>query len=95
VNCLSQPRPECIVAALVDWIQGARRDLPWRRHRDAYAVWVSEVMLQQTQVSTVVPYFERWMVRFPDIQSLAAAPQGPLSVLRVPLVRSAWPEHLG
>jgi A/G-specific adenine glycosylase len=51
----------------------ARRDLPWRRRRDPYAVWVSEIMLQQTQVATVVPYFERWMARFPDVQTLAAA----------------------
>jgi A/G-specific adenine glycosylase len=47
--------------------------LPWRRSRDPYAVWVSEVMLQQTQVATVLPYFERWMRRFPTLPALAAA----------------------
>ncbi|WP_428262054.1 A/G-specific adenine glycosylase [Haliangium sp.] len=48
-----------------------RRDLPWRRSRDPYAIWISEIMLQQTRVATVVPYFERWMERFPTIDSLA------------------------
>ncbi len=51
-----------------------RHDLPWQRERSAYRVWVSEVMLQQTQVATVIGYFERFMARFPDVQSLAAAP---------------------
>ncbi len=51
----------------------SRRDLPWRRTRTPYSVWISEVMLQQTQVATVIPYFERWMVDFPDAASLAAA----------------------
>ena len=47
--------------------------MPWRRTKDAYAIWVSEVMLQQTQVSVVIPYFERWMSRFPTVGSLALA----------------------
>ncbi len=51
-----------------------RHDLPWQRDRSAYRVWVSEIMLQQTQVSTVIPYFERFMERFRDLRSLAAAP---------------------
>jgi A/G-specific adenine glycosylase len=51
----------------------AARDLPWRRDRSPYAVWISEVMLQQTQVATVIPYFERWLARFPDVPALAAA----------------------
>lgn len=50
-----------------------RRDLPWRRTSDPYAIWVSEVMLQQTTVAAVVPYYEKWMRRFPDVSSLAAA----------------------
>ena len=50
-----------------------RRDLPWKQTRDPYPIWVSEIMLQQTQVSTVIPYFERFMTRFPDIRTLAAA----------------------
>lgn len=55
------------------WFLQQRRDLPWREEISPYAVWVSEVMLQQTQVSVVVPYFLRWMERFPTIEALAAA----------------------
>jgi len=51
-----------------------RKDLPWQVSRTAYRVWVSEVMLQQTQVATVIPYFERFMATYPDIRSLALAP---------------------
>jgi len=67
------PPPGAVASLLLAWVRADRRDLPWRRRRDPYAVWISEVMLQQTQVTTVVPYFERWMARFPDISSLAAA----------------------
>lgn len=62
-----------IARRLLAWYAGAARKLPWRGHPDPYAVWVSEIMLQQTRVETVVPYFERWMQRFPTIQALAAA----------------------
>jgi A/G-specific adenine glycosylase len=58
---------------LLDWYRGNRRDLPWRRIRDPYAVWISEAMLQQTRVETVIPYWERFLARFPDVRSLAAA----------------------
>lgn len=58
---------------LVDWYEATRRDLPWRRTRDPYAIWVSEVMLQQTQVKTVLGYYERWMRRFPTVRALAEA----------------------
>ncbi len=51
------------------------RDLPWRGNPDPYAIWVSEIMLQQTRVETVIPYFQRWMDRFPDLAELAQAPQ--------------------
>ena len=60
-------------AALTNWFESQGRDLPWRRTRDPYAILVSEIMLQQTQVATVVPYFERWMARFPDAAALASA----------------------
>ena len=61
--------------ALLAWFdQHGRHDLPWQHPRSAYRVWVSEVMLQQTQVGTVAPYFERFMARFPDVSALAAAP---------------------
>jgi A/G-specific adenine glycosylase len=61
------------VRALLRWYRTTRRDLPWRRTRDAYRIWISEVMLQQTQVATVVPYYERFLARFPDVAALAAA----------------------
>ena len=61
-------------AQLLSWYDRARRDLPWRRTRDPYAIWLSEVMLQQTQVSTVIPYWERFLQRFPTVAALAAAP---------------------
>ena len=58
---------------LLAWYDAHRRDLPWRRTRDPYAIWVSEVMLQQTQVATVLPYWERFLSRFPTLSVLAAA----------------------
>ncbi len=61
------------VSALHAWYEASARDMPWRRTRDPYAVWVSEVMLQQTQVATVIPYYEAWMAQFPDVAALAAA----------------------
>ncbi len=61
--------------ALLRWYQKQGRDLPWRRTRDPYAIFVSEFMLQQTQVATVLPYYERWLRRFPNFDSLAAASQ--------------------
>lgn len=64
----------CVTAELLEWFYQVKRILPWRRDRNAYRVWISEIMLQQTQVAVVVPYFERWLERFPDVQILAAAP---------------------
>ncbi len=61
---------------LLAWFRRSARDLPWRRTRDVYQVWVSEIMLQQTQVATVVPYFERFIARFPTIAALAEADEG-------------------
>jgi A/G-specific adenine glycosylase len=66
---------------LLAWYRRHARDLPWRRTRDPYAIWVSEVMLQQTQVATVVPYFERFLARFPTLAALAGA--GEEDVLRL------------
>lgn len=63
-----------IAQAVVAHYKTVRRDLPWRRTSDPYAIWVSEVMLQQTRVATVIPYWERWMARFPTVTALAAAP---------------------
>lgn len=59
--------------ALLAWYRAQRRDLPWRRTRDPYAVWVSEAMLQQTRVDVATPYYERWLRRWPTVQELAAA----------------------
>lgn len=67
------PRSPSWVEALLAWYAAHGRDLPWRRRDDPYAVWVSEIMLQQTRVETVIPYFEAWMRRFPTLLSLAAA----------------------
>ncbi|MBI4822132.1 MAG: A/G-specific adenine glycosylase [Deltaproteobacteria bacterium] len=58
---------------LLDWYRRAARDLPWRRTRDPYAVWISEVMLQQTRVETVVPYYHKFLERFPTVTRLADA----------------------
>lgn len=60
---------------LVDWFNREKRDLPWRRTSDPYKIWVSEVMLQQTRVDTVIPYYNRFLEKYPTMQSLAYAPQ--------------------
>lgn len=58
---------------LLEWYRKHRRDLPWRRTRDPYAIWISEAMLQQTRVDTVIPYYERFLEKFPDVQALATS----------------------
>lgn len=60
---------------LLDWFGAQRRDLPWRKHRDAYRIWVAEIMLQQTRIATVMPYYERFLEKFPNVEALARAPQ--------------------
>ena len=60
---------------LLKWFQKNQRSLPWRKNYRPYEVWISEIMLQQTQMETVVPYFNRWMENFPDLATLARAPQ--------------------
>ena len=69
----SESKNHRIVQLLLRWFFQNARDLPWRHTRDPYAIWVSEIMLQQTQVKTVIPYWERWMRELPTIQSLAKA----------------------
>jgi A/G-specific adenine glycosylase len=59
---------------LVEWYRGIRRELPWRKDRDPYRIWISEIMLQQTTVAAVVPYYERFLKRFPTLEALAIAP---------------------
>jgi len=60
---------------LQEWFSSQRRDLPWRRTRDPYRIWISEIMLQQTRVAAVIPYYEKFLERFPDVRALASAPQ--------------------
>ncbi|MCX6080366.1 MAG: A/G-specific adenine glycosylase [Chloroflexi bacterium] len=72
--------------SIFSWYRQHARVLPWRGHVDPYAVWVSEIMLQQTRVETVIPYFERWMVQFPSVAALAESSEQ--------MVLSAW-EGLG
>jgi A/G-specific adenine glycosylase len=71
---------------LLAWYTRHKRSLPWRDVPDAYRTWISEIMLQQTQVETVIPYYERWLARFPSVEALAMAPLND--------VLSAW-EGLG
>ena len=63
-----------IAKKLLSWWDEGHADLPWRSSRNPYRIWVSEIMAQQTQLATVIPYYERWMVRFPTVQALAEAP---------------------
>jgi A/G-specific adenine glycosylase len=60
---------------LLSWFRQYQRDLPWRRTKDPYRIWLSEIMLQQTRVAAVIPYYERFLERFPDVHALAVAPQ--------------------
>jgi len=59
--------------SLLEWFRAYQRDLPWRKSKDPYRVWLSEIMLQQTRVAAVIPYYERFLERFPDIRALASA----------------------
>jgi len=68
------PLSEAVVKKLVRWYARHRRDLPWRRTHHPYAIWISEILLQQTQVETVRPYFFRFLDAFPNVETLAAAP---------------------
>jgi A/G-specific adenine glycosylase len=66
---------------LLEWFAVHQRDLPWRRNRDPYRIWISEIMLQQTRVAAVIPYFEKFCARFPDVAALAGAEEA--EVLRM------------
>lgn len=68
-----RPSEAWLTRKVLAWFQVHARDLPWRRTTDPYAIWVSEIMLQQTQVKTVIPYFERWMRELPSVRALAEA----------------------
>jgi A/G-specific adenine glycosylase len=74
-NLTDHPHAADFYQPLLRWFNRHKRDLPWRSEpRDPYHVWLAEVMLQQTQVATVIPYYHRWLQRFPTLQSLADAP---------------------
>lgn len=66
---------EAMVTELLSWYDAGHRDLPWRRTKDPYRIWLSEIMLQQTRVEAVIPYYERFLQACPDIQALAQAPE--------------------
>ena len=70
---MNYPYRDQFASALVTWFEREQRDLPWRKTKDPYKIWVSEVMLQQTRVDTVIPYYERFMQSFPTVQALADA----------------------
>ena len=66
---------DMVTEGLLPWYAANRRDLPWRKSREPYAVWVSEIMLQQTRVEAVIPYYRRFMQALPDVRALAEAPE--------------------
>ena len=72
---LYSPRMKEAVQPLVDWFRENKRDLPWRKRMDAYRVWISEIMLQQTRVEAVKPYYERFLKELPDVKALAEVPE--------------------
>lgn len=61
--------------SVLSWYDAGHRDLPWRHTKDAYRIWISEIMLQQTRAETVVSYYERFLARYPDVYALADAPE--------------------
>lgn len=76
-----KPGFEQLPARLIAWFERSGRDLPWRKNRTPYRVWIAEIMLQQTRVETVIPYYRRWLETFPTVRSLAEAPEA--DVLKV------------
>jgi A/G-specific adenine glycosylase len=78
---IRNPKSKQLVPLLLDWFAVNARDLPWRRTSDPYAIWVSEIMLQQTQVKTVIPFWNRWMSELPTIEAAAKAPSAKIHKL--------------
>src|SRR3954454_9007683 len=64
-----------LAALLLVWYRKSHRDLPWRHTTDPYRIWVSEIMLQQTRAAAAIPYYERFLTRFPTVGAVAAAPE--------------------
>src|SRR5882757_5880708 len=77
----SSRKTAALISALLKWFAVNARDLPWRRTNDPYAIWVSEIMLQQTQVKTVIPFWERWLRELPTIEAAAKAPSAKIHKL--------------
>lgn len=73
MKSLSSVRLHAIAVPLMRWYQKNKRPLPWRETRDPYKIWISEIMLQQTTVNAVIPYYQKWIKQFPDFQSVASA----------------------
>ncbi len=85
--CENTPRPQSMAihlkprslrtfqSRLLAWFRAHRRELPWRASRDPYRIWVAEIMLQQTRIAAVIPYYDRFLRRFPDVRTLARARQ--------------------
>ena len=73
ILALTGPTLKKFRRSLLTWFAARRRDLPWRKTKDSYRIWLSEIMLQQTRVAAVIPYYENFLARFPDVQSLARA----------------------
>ena len=78
---LGSPELKESAGPLVEWFRASKRDLPWRKRMDAYRVWISEIMLQQTRVEAVIPYFERFIRELPDVEALAEVPDDRLMKL--------------
>lgn len=74
-STLAAPVRKDFQSTLLKWFRAHQRDLPWRSSRDPYRIWVAEVMLQQTRIAAVTPYYQRFLDRFPNVESLARAPQ--------------------
>ncbi|MCB1060398.1 MAG: A/G-specific adenine glycosylase [Calditrichaeota bacterium] len=68
------PKSAATLRSLIDWFEANKRDMPWRKTRDPYKIWISEILLQQTQVATVEPYYNHFVKTFPTVQTLAKAP---------------------
>ena len=75
LNMLTRSELTSFRRNLLDWFRKFQRDLPWRHTKDPYGIWISEIMLQQTRVAAVIPYYERFLTRLPDVRALAEAPQ--------------------
>lgn len=75
IQPIGPQRANSLVQTLLHWYEASKRDLPWRLTKDPYAIWVSEIMAQQTRITALLPYYERFMKQFPNIQTLAQAKQ--------------------